>query len=180
MQGYETFPTRLINGYNKNCFECKTKNVMWASVSMGIFLCTNCAGDHRGFGVHISFVRSQTLDKWSEDQIKVMEISGNERLKTFFMCYNIKIQPGAFKYQTKAAQYYRDLLQYESGLSLDKPTKIENEEAAEKMESGNAYEKKNYDLDISFAEGENPFTSDKRINTRKDEEKILCEGCTIF
>jgi hypothetical protein len=28
-----------------------------------------------GFGVHISFVRSITMDKWSEDQLKKMKVS---------------------------------------------------------------------------------------------------------
>jgi hypothetical protein len=27
-----------------------------------------------GFGVHISFVRSITMDKWSEDQLKKMKV----------------------------------------------------------------------------------------------------------
>jgi len=28
-----------------------------------------------GFGVHISFVRSITMDKWSDEQVKKMKVS---------------------------------------------------------------------------------------------------------
>ena len=111
MEGYNNFPSYLIQGDNLVCFECNAKPVLWASVSMGIYLCTKCASDHRGYGVHVSFVRSLTLDKWSEDQSKVMEVSGNNRFKSFLMCYNLpRIMPFKDKYYTKAVQYYRELL----------------------------------------------------------------------
>jgi hypothetical protein len=31
-------------------------------------------GIHRGFGVHISYVRSVPMDKWNDDQINVMKV----------------------------------------------------------------------------------------------------------
>lgn len=36
----------------------------WASINNGIFLCLNCAGEHRGLGVSISYMRSATIDTW--------------------------------------------------------------------------------------------------------------------
>ncbi|KAF2306136.1 hypothetical protein GH714_013142 [Hevea brasiliensis] len=50
-----------------------TEEPQWASVSYGVFMCLECSGKHRGLGVHISFVRSVTMDSWSEIQIKKME-----------------------------------------------------------------------------------------------------------
>jgi len=52
----------------QRCAECTrglTPRPIWASVSYGIYLCEDCAGKHRGLGVHLSFVRSTTMDRVS-------------------------------------------------------------------------------------------------------------------
>ena len=49
---------------NDRCIDCGSKlSVDWASVNLGVFFCIDCSGRHRSFGVHISFVRSITMDK---------------------------------------------------------------------------------------------------------------------
>ena len=44
----------------------------WASINLGITLCINCAGAHRGLGAHISKVRSIILDDWDLADIRVL------------------------------------------------------------------------------------------------------------
>lgn len=46
---------------NRTCFDCSAPNPQWASVSHGIFICLDCSGIHRSFGVHIRYEMKGTL-----------------------------------------------------------------------------------------------------------------------
>ncbi|KAJ2948998.1 hypothetical protein O0L34_g5938 [Tuta absoluta] len=63
---------------NNYCCDCGSPNPRWASINLGITLCIECSGIHRSLGVHLSKVRSLTLDDWEPDIIKVMAELGNK------------------------------------------------------------------------------------------------------
>ncbi|KXN92291.1 ADP-ribosylation factor GTPase-activating protein GCS1 [Leucoagaricus sp. SymC.cos] len=100
---------------NKVCIDCNNPNPQWASLSFAVFLCLQCAGTHRGFGVHISFVRSVTMDSWQDDQLKRMELGGNIPFREFMKSHDASggYKDGASSYDTYhcwAATQYREKL----------------------------------------------------------------------
>ncbi|KAL3150779.1 hypothetical protein ABBQ32_000547 [Trebouxia sp. C0010 RCD-2024] len=67
--------------HNKQCADCVggggAARASWASINTGVFICMRCAGIHRGLGVHVSKVRSCTLDTWLPQQVSFMAATGN-------------------------------------------------------------------------------------------------------
>ncbi|CAD5219725.1 unnamed protein product [Bursaphelenchus xylophilus] len=69
---------------NKYCADCDAKQPRWASWNLGVFLCIRCAGLHRNLGVHISKVKSVSLDTWLPAQVQSMRVMGNAKAKAVY------------------------------------------------------------------------------------------------
>eukprot|EP00268_Persea_americana_P014838 TRINITY_DN1667_c0_g1_i1.p1 TRINITY_DN1667_c0_g1~~TRINITY_DN1667_c0_g1_i1.p1 ORF type:complete len:648 (-),score=128.93 TRINITY_DN1667_c0_g1_i1:605-2548(-) len=69
---------RKIPG-NDICAECSAPEPDWASLNLGILICIECSGVHRNLGVHISKVRSLTLDVkvWEPTVLGLFRALGN-------------------------------------------------------------------------------------------------------
>jgi len=75
---------RRIDQSNQFCADCHAKDPDWASINFGCIVCIDCSGIHRSLGVHISKVRSLTLDKWEPELLGMMKCIGNERVNKIF------------------------------------------------------------------------------------------------
>ncbi|EDO15011.1 hypothetical protein Kpol_400p5 [Vanderwaltozyma polyspora DSM 70294] len=98
-------------GSNKRCVDCGAPNPQWASPKFGVFICLECAGTHRSLGVHISFVRSITMDQFKPEELIRMEKGGNEPFNEYMTSHGIDLSlPHKIKYDNPIAEDYKQKL----------------------------------------------------------------------
>merc|ERR1712227_806526 len=101
---------------NNACCDCEALNPQWVSVTYGIWICLQCSGRHRGLGVHLSFVRSATMDKWKPSELEKMKVGGNRAFNDFLEEHDDYNPSWSIeeKYNSKSAALFRDKVTTES------------------------------------------------------------------
>ena len=119
----------INNPENRKCFDCESSPANWVCVNNAIFLCSKCAGEHRGYGTIISNLKFMMLDKLNEFQIEIMKRGGNKKLDKLLIEYNIdkKKIDKLLLYSSKLLEYHRDYLYNKLAGKIDPkpPTKFD-------------------------------------------------------
>ena len=156
----------LKNPENQKCFDCEASPAYWLCVNNAIFLCSKCAGEHRGYGTIISNLKFMMLDKLNEFQIAIMKRGGNDKLNKLLKEYNVdkKKIDKLILYSSKLLEYHRDYLYNKLAGKKDPkpPTKYDSNKIMENFKDNPRppLEKIKTKEDI-FTEKENNDESDK-------------------
>jgi hypothetical protein len=107
--GHYEFEDLVKDEANFKCFDCSKSPAHWASVNNAVYLCLNCAGEHRGFGVSVSYVRSITIDTWNDNQINMMKFGGNRNLQELIDVYQVDMKKvnKTSLYNSRLLDFYR-------------------------------------------------------------------------
>lgn len=154
----------MQNSYNTRCIDCNTSGSHWVSLNNGVFLCLECSGTHRGYGVNISYIKSITLDTFADEQILYLQKGGNENLIEFLQQYGIfpdKISNKENFYRSKVMNYYR---RYLSSLVNGKNFNEKAPTMAEALDPAVNLEQ--------FEDVENKFSSYGSINKNENDNGI--------
>ncbi|XP_077467250.1 arf-GAP with coiled-coil, ANK repeat and PH domain-containing protein 2 isoform X2 [Stigmatopora argus] len=83
-QGKAVLAAAMRGAGNRRCCDCGEEEPRWAAVNLGVTVCIQCSGIHRSLGVHVSKVRSLTLDSWESEQLKLLCVLGNDAINNIY------------------------------------------------------------------------------------------------
>ena len=113
---------------NTICVDCYSDKIKYASINNAVFLCFECAKEHLKLGENISFL-IKLVKNIDQGLLLFIQRGGNDRFDKVMKEYRLSNMPISYKYRTKAANYYRQLIY----------TEVNCEEPPEAVAPGEGY-----------------------------------------
>jgi Arf-GAP/coiled-coil/ANK repeat/PH domain-containing protein len=160
-----------IRQANSTCADCLNPHADWACINFGTVICIECSGIHRSLGVHVSKVRSLTLDKWTRPLRSLLEDMGNER---FNSVWEARLPPGRSKPAASATREEREAWirdKYVAKLFLDESTEGVNERLYVAAGGGNIQE-----VMWALAHGADPNWINRQVQGRTSMHAVCVGG----
>ena len=166
---------------NKKCFDCENQPARWTSLNNGIYLCHECSEEHKNIESGINIVKSITLEQWNKNQLNLMKIGGNKRLKKFLEDNNVpKNIDKKTLYNSKLMVYYRKLLKSEAEgeLLLEQiPSKEELWESYLENSNNNS-NNNNLNFNMNFNTNINEDDNNLNINNQNNNNIVYYDNDT--
>lgn len=97
---------KLNDSENMKCADCSSGSTEYILVHFGSFICKNCAEVHKKI---FNTLKSEK-GPWTEREFLMVQAGGNIALKEFFLYYGLDDCSILYKYRTRAAYFYREML----------------------------------------------------------------------
>ena len=152
---------------NTICIDCKSEPTSHITITHGSYICSRCAESHRKLGEDISKIK--TIDEQiTENEARIMISGGNNAFTEFLKYYGLLSTPINFKYNTRAANFYRYMLRRISAdqeIDIEMPGQTEGAEIMLKAQS----------VDINSTNIAEPLLSNEdSINTSLFSKMFRC------
>lgn len=91
---------------NLKCADCEVFSSVYILIDFGCYVCANCAEIHR----KLQHSLKQESEILTDPEFSMIQAGGNIALKEFFVYYGLNSRPVSYKFQTRAAYFYKEML----------------------------------------------------------------------